>query len=292
MANFPHVGELTARQTPTTLLLLYSDRSDPVAAIVIEHAARFKLDVIALSLSQLVDEVIVGNGWTWAGRSIDPSTTAVVNRLAAAADGTAGPLASMFQRQRFSSWLSFELQQFAYVSSMPTAVSPGGGFGSLLDQWSDLPQLVSGLRVPAHRTPWGQESLQGDVCVVNPWNLYSLGARVSALPASQAQDQLAYVRPAGVLFHVAQVGGAFIAVNAPPDVTRAQRDYVVTFAQTMAKVSAHRILEHAFFVAGELPVFYSTCPVPVITGRLPEYANMVVQGLLDDIDKHCRRAAA
>ena len=60
----------------------------------------------------------------------------------------------------------------------------------------------------------------------------------------------------------------------------------------MAARSANRILEHAFFVGDGLPVFYSTCPVPVITGRLPAYADIVVQGLLDDIKQRTARTTA
>jgi hypothetical protein len=184
------------------------------------------------------------------------------------------------------------LPRFAYVSSMPTAVSPAGAYGSLLDQWTELPELLRGLRVPTHRSPGGREELHGDVCVVNPWNLYSLGTRVAAQQTPSDGGQLFYVRPAGMLFHVAQVGGLFMAANAPPTMTRAQRDYVVSFARSIAEFSTIRILEHAFFVGDQLPVFYSTCPVPVMTGRLPEYANIVIEGLHDDIQRRYQRAAS
>jgi hypothetical protein len=287
------VQTVTSRQPPNLILLLYADRSDPVSSVVLERAARFNCAVTAISLSQLVNEVVLGAHWTWAARTIDPSRTAVVNRLTSIEhEGATNPLASSFQRQQFWIRLNTELQRFAYVSSMPTAVSPIGSLGSLLDQWSDLPELVAGLRVPVHQVPWKADVLHGDVHIVNPWHLYSLGRRVGADPGPAAPGQLVYVRPAGMLFHVAQVGSMMMAANAPPGMSRAQQDYVVAFAKSMAALSGTRILEHAFFVGDGLPVFYSTCPVPVITGRMPAYADMVVEGLHDDIKQRSPRIAA
>jgi hypothetical protein len=91
---------------------------------------------------------------------------------------------------------------------------------------------------------------------------------------------------------VAQVGSTIIAPNAPPDMPREQRDHVVSFTRSMAALSDNRILEHAFFAGETLPVFYSTCPIPVITGRLTAYADMVVKGLHDDIKNRSERIAA
>ena len=281
------------RQPPNLILLLYSDQADPVASVLLNQASRLHCEVVAMSLSQLVYEAAVGPVWKWLERTIDPSRTAVVNRLVSieTEEGT-GPLESPFQRQQFWTWLSTELQRFAYVSSMPSAASPVGSFGSLLDQWLDLPEMVRGLRVPIHRAPGTAEALRGDVHVVNPLHLYSLGRRASGEPGSIPYGHIAYVRPAGMLFHVAQVGNMFIAPNAPLDMCREQQADVVAFTRSMATLSGNRILEHAFFAGEGTSVFYSTCPVPVVTGRLPAYADIVVTGLYDDIKNRRERVAA
>ncbi len=71
-----------------------------------------------------------------------------------------------------------------------------------------------------------------------------------------------------------------------------QRDHIVSFTRSMSELSPNRILEHAFFEGNEVPVFYSTCPIPVVTGRLPAYTDLVVTGLQDDIENSSRRTAA
>ena len=282
---------MTPREPPNLILLLCTDQADPVASVLLNQAARMHCEVVTMSLSELVCEAAVGPLWRWGARTIDPSRTAVVNRLVSI-ETEEGPLESPFQRRQFWTWLSAELQRFAYVSSMPSVVSPIGSFGSLLDQWLDLPELVRGLRVPMHRSPGMAEALRGDVHVVNPLHLYSLGKRASGEPGSIPHGHIAYVRPAGMLFHVAQVGNMIIAPNAPPQMLPEQRADVVTFTRSMAALSGNRILEHAFFAGEGAPVFYSTCPVPVVTGRLPAYANIVVTGLHDDIKNRGERIAA
>jgi hypothetical protein len=283
---------VTRPELPNLILLLYSDRADAVASVLLEQALRLRREVLAMSLSQLINEVIVGRTWKWAQRTIDPSRTAVVNRLLSV-DGATNPFQSPIQRQQFWIWLAEALRSFAYVSSMPSATSPVGSFGSLADQWSDLPELVSGLQVPSHRAKGSTAELRGDVYVVDPWQLYNLGRRAAIEPGPTGRtEQLAYVRPAGRLFHVAQVGNAIIIPNAPPGMRREQHDHVVSFTRSMSALSPNRILEHAFFEGNEVPVFYSTCPIPVVTGRLPQYADLVVTGLQDDIENSSQRTVA
>jgi hypothetical protein len=283
---------VTRPEPPNLILLLYSDRADAVASVLLAQRQRLRREILPMSLSQLINEVMVGRTWKWAERSIDPSRTAVVNRLLSV-EGATGPFQSSVQRQQFWIWLAGALQGFAYVSSMPSAISPVGSFGSLVDQWSDLPELVSGLRVPAHRAGGSTAELRGDVYVVDPWHLYNLGTRAAIEPASNGRyGELAYVRPAGRLFHVAQVGNTIIVPNAPPGMRQEQRDHIVSFTRSMSALSSNRILEHAFFEGNEVPVFYSTCPIPVVTGRLPGYADLVVTGLHDDIENSSRRTAA
>jgi hypothetical protein len=284
---------VTPREPPNLILLLYTDPADAVARALVEQSARLHCEVVAMSLAQLVDEVIVGAVWQWAGRTIDPARTAVVNRLIAVeTEPGTGPLESSFQHQQFWAWLTAALQRFAYVSSMPSPIAAVGSFGSLIDQWTDLPQLVRGLRVPEHCASGSTDALRGDVYVLNPWHLYSLGRRATVGPGPMARGHVAYVRPAGMLFHVAQVGSTIFTPNAPPQLGQEQRDHVALFARSMAARSGNRILEHAFFAGEGLPVFYSTCPVPVVTGRFPAYADIVVTGLRDDIKNRSERIAA
>ena len=281
---------MAGADVPDALLLLYADRSDPVARAILDNPGRFEREVIALSLQQLLLEVAGGTTWKWAGRTIDPSRTAVVNRLPSLGSaGVAGQPNSTFQRTQLWIWLSGELQRFAYASSLPTASSVLGGYGSLLDQWLDMPRLVGGLRVPAHRTPWDNAMPNGDVYLVDPWQLYSLGRPISAGPGTNAG--LAYARPAGLLVHVSQVGGTYFLANVPPGMATVQQDYITSFANSMARRSASRILETAFFVGNELPVFYATSPVPLVTGALASYPELVIQGLCDDIRRRSRRTA-
>ena len=274
---------------PPVLLLLYTDRSDPVSAAVLSHPGRFGMDVVAMPLRALIDEVTIGTEWQWRGRTIDPRRTAVVNRLVPSANEPP-PFASDFDERQFWGWLHRELQRFAYTTSLPTATSMHGCHGSLLDQWLDLPTLVDGLRVPDYRAPWSGDVLHGDVHRVDPWHLYSLGTRDD--DAGRPGDGLMrFVRPHGRLMHVAQVGGTLLVANAPPQTTRAQQSSIVSFANALASRSDVRILEHAFFIGDGPPVFYSTCPLPVITGSLPEYPALLVQGLQDDIARRGTRAA-
>jgi hypothetical protein len=282
------------REQPDLILLLYSDPTDAVVRVVIEQAARLNCEILPMSVSQLLEEVVIGSVWKWAGRTIDPGRTATVNRLVSVeTDDGSNPLASSFQRQQFWIWLTAELQRFAYVSSLPSAASPVGSFGSLADQWSDLPEWVPGLRVPDHRRAGAStEALHGDIHWVDPQRLYNLGQRAPAERGVVPRGHLAYVRPAGRLFHVAQVGSTFIAPNAPPQMLPEKRAYVEAFVRSMAASSGGRILEHAFFEGQNVPVFYSTCPIPVVTGRLPVYGELVVRGLQDDIERRSGRAVA
>ena len=94
-----------------------------------------------------------------------------------------------------------------------------------------------------------------------------------------------------MLIHVAQVGGTYFLANVPPGMAAAQQDYITSFANSMARLSASRILEHAFFVGNELPVFYATSPVPLLTGALASYPDLVIRGLCDDVKRRSRRTA-
>ncbi len=272
-----------------TLLLLYSDRDDPVSAALLARPEHFGADVVAIPLGELVRDVTIGATWRWAGRTIDPARTAVVNRLFLPA-AAASPFAGYAQERRFWGWAHGELQRFAYATSLPTATSLHGCHGSLLDQWLDLPALVDGLPVPSYRAPWSDEPLSGDVHRVDPWTLYSLGVRERD-PREAARGLLRFVRPRGALVHVAQVGGTILA-SSPAQMTRAQQSSIVSFANAMASRSAVRILEHAFFIGDGPPVFYSTCPSPVITGSLPEYPALLAKGLQDDIARRFANLAA
>jgi hypothetical protein len=278
-------GTTVTARVPDQMLLLYTDRSDPVTCVILDNAHRFGRQFSAISLYQLVHEVTIGAHWQWIGRTLEPARTAVVNRLAFGTTDTANQLTPSFQKQHLSTWLQCELQRFAYVSSMPTASSLMGCYGSLLDQWSDLAGFVGELRVPVHRAAWTRAALHGDVYAVNPWNLYSLGTRISEQQESLLGARVAYVRPKGRLVHVSQVGSMHLCTNAPQGMTPLQKDYIVSFVNAMASSSSIRILEHAFFVdvGSDLPVFYSTCPVPIITGTHIAYADLVIEGLHDDI---------
>ena len=284
---------MTAHRRPDLVLLLYADRSEPVSSMMLGDAARFGREVLAISLDQLVNEVEVGAQWHWAGRTIDPARTAVVNRLTSLdKPDAAGSIRSPYQRTQLSLWLREELQRFAYASSLPSINAAIGGYGSLIDQWLDLPLMVDGLRVPAHQTPWNKAPLTGDVHLINPWSLYSLGRPAGETGATPKAGEVAFVRPEGLLVHVAQVGGMFLLANVPPGMTRLQHDCVTAFARSMATSSGSRILEHAFFVGRDVPVFYATFPIPMITGSMPEYRDLLVQGLRDDFERYSRRAAA
>jgi hypothetical protein len=265
------------------LLLLYSDPADPVTRILLDAPRALDRDVVALSLDALVNEVELGALWRWRGLTIDPARTVVVNRLVPHAGGV------RVERQVWR-WLATTLPRFAYASALPTATALHGDFGTLLDQWMDLPALVPQLRVPEFRPPWDARPLAGDVHRTDPRELYSFGKPVGVEPEPGAT--LVYARPRGRLLHVAQVGGLALFTNVPPETTRADQSVIVGFVNTLAERSDIRILEHAFFVGDGPPVFFSTCPVPVITGAVPEFRELLHRGLQDDLQRRRLRAAA
>lgn len=272
------------------LLLLYSERSEPVTAAIFDRRDRLGRELVAISAEELLDEVAVGPQWTFRSHTIDPARTALVNRLTSLdvfAPETPG--AAVLQTELWR-WLARELPRFAYASALPTVHSAFGALGSLVDQWIDLPPLLGGLRVPAHRTAWHREALQGDVYRVNPWHLYSLGRSAAGSAAPGSPEEIEYVRPPGHLVHATQVGGIYTIANAPPTMTARQAQYIGGFVGAIASASSTRILEHAFFVGTELPVFYASFPVPVLTGGMGVYPELVVQGLNDDISRRIRRA--
>lgn len=267
------------------ILLLYSDRSEPATAAVLDHASRFACEVVACSIAELASH--------GAGR-LDPGRTALVNRIGSFASRTpAAAIESLYQERELWAWLHGELQRFAYASSLPTATSPMGGYGSLRDQWADLPWLVPGMRVPIHGAAAAGHVAGGNVHVVDPQNLYSLGQKLAVgAPVPHGPSRLAYVRPRGILVHAAQVGGRMMFTNAPAEMARSHSDPIAAFANEMERASESRILEHAFFLGDGPPVFYSTFPVPVVSGRHPAYAELVVEGLIDDIARRARRLVA
>ena len=271
------------------IVLLLGDQGDPVSRAILEKRHRFGHDVIAIPFDDLVADVTIGPRWQWRGITIDPAHAAVVNRLPSA-QPPADETTSFFRQQQIWTLLYAELQRFAYASSIPSVTSLIGCHGSLLDQWIDLPKRVPDLPVPAFRAPWDERGLHGDVYAVDPSRLYSLGEPIS--PRTQRQrGRIEYVRPKGALMHVAQVGGTILFVNAP-QLSPAQHGSIVAFTREMARASSARILEHAFFVDREFPVFYSTYPIPIVTGQHPAYGDLLIDGLNDDIERRCAILAA
>lgn len=265
------------------LLVLYSERSEAVTTAVLAQAALFGCDVLPLSAEEMLREVRADGHWHVRGQALDPARTAVINRLGSL------PGTDAIGERRLWVWLRQQLARFAYASALPSATSPLGGYGSLLDQWTDLPLLAPGLRVPTHRRRGESALPAGDVRAIEPDKLYSLGQPVPSASAAPA-SLLAYAKPDGLLVIAAQAGGMLMLVNAPPDMPSAHAGEIDRFAARLAQVSESRILEHAFFVGARPPVFYSTYPIPVVSASDPQYAAFVVQGLIDDIARRSRRA--
>ena len=281
---------------PELVLLLYGDPNDGVTRALSSGATKLPWPVIALSAQQLLDGVELGDVWTVAGRRVEPERAAVINRLPLndRLDGVEATAAETIGRQALWSRLRDELGRFRYASSLPTATSILGCYGSLLDQWEDLPRLVPGLRVPDHSTPTLPRVLHGTVFGVNRWTPYSLGkpldeALAAGLPASARLD---YVMPEGRLVHLAQVGEAMFFPNPPPTMTAAQQQAMVGAARALAAVSPIRIVEHAFFLGHGAPVLYSSFPVPVLSGGHSLYPQLVSEGLSHDIRNRRRRGSA
>ncbi len=209
---------------PDVVLLLYGDPNDAVTRALVSGRSQLGWPLVAVSTQQLIDAIELGDAWTVAGRRIEPQRTAVINRLPLGdrlepGDATA---ADTMARQALWSRLREELGRFRYSSSLPTATSIMGCYGSLLDQWEDLPRLVPGLRVPEHSAPSLPRALHGTVFAVNRWTPYSLGkpldeALGAGLPAAVRLD---YVLPEGSLVHLAQVGDTMFFPNPPPTMTR------------------------------------------------------------------------
>ena len=286
----------SAEFEPRLVLLLYGDPNDGVTRALAQVGAQLGWPSIALSAQQLLDSVEFGDAWTIAGHRIEPQHTALINRLPLADRLESGPTPEPEATARQAVWrrLRDELGRFGYASSLPTATSIMGCYGSLLDQWEDLPRLVPDLRVPDHSAPSLPRPLHGNVYAVNRWTPYSLGkpldeALAAGLPAAARLD---YVKPEGLLIHLAQVGDAMFFPNPPPTMTAAQQEAMVGVARALAAVSPIRILEHAFFLGAGAPVLYSSFPVPVLSGAHALYPELVKQGLPDDIRKRGRRRSA
>lgn len=278
---------------PQLVLLLYGDPGDPVTRALVDDRSSLGRPLLAVSAQQLVDGVGLGDVWTVGGRRIEPRRTALINRLPLADRLEPGPTTPADTMARQAQWgrLRDEVGRFGYASSLPTATSLMGCFGSLLDQWEDLPRLVPGLRVPDHSAPSLPRALHGTVFAVDRWTPYSLGKPLAeALAAGLSPAvRLDYVRPEGLLVHLAQVGDTMFFPNPPPTMTSAQQQAMVGAARALAAVSPIRILEHAFFLGRGAPVLYSTFPVPVMSGGHAMYPRFLQQGLRDDIRQHGRR---
>jgi hypothetical protein len=272
---------------PQLVLLLYGDPNDAVTRAFGDGRSQLGWPLVAVSAQQLLDGIELEGAWTIGGRRVEPQHTAVINRLPLADRLEPGPAtaADTMARQALWSRLHDELGRFGYASSLPTATSIMGCYGSLLDQWEDLPRLVPGLRVPDHSAPSLPRALHGAVFAVDRWTPYSLGkpldeALTAGLPAAARLD---YVMPEGRLVHLAQIGEAMFFPNPPPTMTAPQQQAMVDVARAFAAVSPIRILEHAFFLGAGAPVLYSSFPVPVLSGGHALYPELVTQGLRNDI---------
>lgn len=281
---------------PDLVLLLCGDPGDAVTRALVERPAQLGWPLAVVGMQQLLDGVEFGDAWTVAGRRVQPQRTALINRLPMADRLEPGDASAAATPTRLGLWsrLRDELGRFRYASSLPTASSIMGCCGSLLDQWQDLPRLVPGLRVPDHSTPSLPRALHGTVFAVDRWTPYSLGRPLdAALAAGLAPAvRLDYVRPAGRLVHLAQIGDTMFFPNPPPAMAPRQQQAMVGVARALAAVSPIRILEHAFFLGDGPPVLYSSCPVPVLSGAHALYPELVQRGLRDDIRKwhaHPRR---
>jgi len=290
------VPPLPAEFEPELVLLLHGDPDDAVTRALVRGRSQLGWPLVALSTQQLMDGVEFGDVWTVAGRRIEPERTALINRLPLADRLEPGhaTAAGAMARQALWSRLRDELGRFAYASSLPTASSIMGCYGSLLDQWEDLPRLVPGLQVPAHSAPSLPRPLHGTVFAVNRWTPYSLGKPLDQALAAGLPDavRLDYVLPEGSLVHLAQVGDTMFFPNPPPTMAPVQQQAMVNVARALAAVSPIRILEHAFFLGRGAPVLYSSFPAPVLSGGHALYPELVKQGLRNDIKKWGRRRPA
>jgi hypothetical protein len=188
---------------PDLVLLMHGDPNDAVTRALFSGRAQLGWPLVAVSAQEMLDGIELGDAWTVAGRRVDPRRTAVINRLPLAdrLELDQATVADTMARQALWSRLREELGRFRYVSSLPTATSIMGCYGSLLDQWEDLPRLVPGLRVPDHSAPTLSRALHGTVFAVNRWTPYSLGkpldeALADGLPAAVRLD---YVPARGIL---------------------------------------------------------------------------------------------
>ena len=279
----------SAEFEPHLVLLLYGDPSDAVTRALVEGRSQLGWPLLAVSTQELLDGTELDDNWTVAGRRVTPQHTAVINRLPLGDRLEPGPetAAGTVARQALWSRLHDELGRFGYASSLPTASSILGCYGSLLDQWQDLPRLVPGLRVPDHSAPSVPRALHGTVFSVNRWTPYSLGKPLDeALAAGLTKEaRLDYVMPEGRLVHLAQVGDSMFFPNPPSTMTAPQQQAMVGVARAFAAVSPIRILEHAFFLGHGEPILYSSFPVPVLSGGHALYPDLVTQGLHNDIKK-------
>ena len=281
---------------PQLVLLLCGDPDDGVTRALVSGRAQLGWPLVTVSTQELIEGIELEDAWCVAGRRVDPQHTAVINRLPLdhRLETDHAPAAGTIARQALWTRLHDELGRFRYASSLPTATSIMGCYGSLLDQWEDLPRLVPGLLVPDHSTPALPRALHGTVFAVNRWTPYSLGKPLDEALAAGLPDasRLDYVMPQGSLVHLAQIGDTMFFPNPPPTMTASQQEAMVGVARALAAVSPIRILEHAFFLGPGAPILYSSFPVPVLSGGHALYPELVKQGLTHDIKKWNGRGTA
>src|SRR3954466_14962430 len=117
---------------PDLVLLLCGDPGDPVTRALVQNRSQLGWPLTVISTEQLLDDVELGEAWTVSGRRAEPDRTAIINRLPMAdrLEPNDTPVAAAIGRQALWSRLHDDLSRFRYASSLPTATSIMGCYGS------------------------------------------------------------------------------------------------------------------------------------------------------------------
>ena len=177
----------SAEFEPHLVLLLYGDPSDAVTRALVEGRSQLGWPLLAVSTQELLDGTELDDNWTVAGRRVTPQHTAVINRLPLGDRLEPGPetAAGTVARQALWSRLHDELGRFGYASSLPTASSILGCYGSLLDQWQDLPRKWPSQR-PCSSHWWAEPQRRSTLPVqqVTAWSLNCGAGRKERQPSN------------------------------------------------------------------------------------------------------------
>ena len=222
------------------IILLYTDSNEPVSKALLSRGSDLGGTFVPLSLSQLVSEVTFGARWRWHNLMIDPSRSALINRLVSfdCLLPAARWKSSYFEKQQVWSWLRVALQRFAYCTAIPSSFSLMGCMGMLSDEHQHANGLVSGIGVANLTEPLEASSVE-----------IAQVYRTIAAGRSSSDPRPLFKRTSSSPVFVARLGNRIAFAGAP--LTSDCKERIRQFVVRSSQLTHRRIFECCFMVKGE-----------------------------------------